>query len=182
MIQYRSSNSKYFSFCHAIYQLGAVFLTCSIMKLFQKSGPTSQKFLVSKVSFWSSGHVRFQSQVNTTINQNYLIQIFNFSIDIITSFVCRCSVREHKYFLNFHIIVNHVYHRVSGILASFHPDVDLRDCPVLVTQPPPTIVHTDNSGRDGEAGANPAYVTSDTKHHTVAAAIMLLPCLISRIL
>ena len=70
--------------------------------------------------------------------------------------MCHCSVREHKYFLNFHIIVNHVYHRVSGILASFHPDVDLRDCPVLVTQPPPTIVHTDNSGRDGEAGAKPA--------------------------
>jgi len=79
-------------------------------------------------------------------------------------------------------VVNIHINSVAGILASFHPDVDLRDCPVLVTQPPPTIVHTDNSGRDGEAGANPAYVTSDTKHSTVAAAIMLVTCFISRIL
>ena len=59
---------------------------------------------------------------------------------------------------------------VAGILATFHPDVSLAECPVLATPAPPTIVHT----RQEEDPASPAYVTASAPHGASLASLALV--------
>ena len=60
---------------------------------------------------------------------------------------------------------------VAGILATFHPDVSLAECPVLATPAPPTIVHTRQTEEDP---ASPAYVTASASHGASLASLALV--------
>jgi len=68
---------------------------------------------------------------------------------------------------------------MSAILSAFHPDVNLRDCPVLATPPPPTIVHT-GAGEDSSDQA--AYVTSPAPAPALAASLGLVLAAVARLL
>ena len=58
---------------------------------------------------------------------------------------------------------------VAGILATFHPNLSLGDCPVLATPAPPTIVQT----RDKDtAPASPAYVTASAGASLASLVLM----------
>ena len=57
--------------------------------------------------------------------------------------------------------------------------MNLRDCPVLATPPPPTIVHT-GAGEDSSDQA--AYVTSPAPAPALAASLGLVLAVVARLL
>lgn len=90
-------------------------------------------------------------------NDNYLIQIFNGR----NNTHCAWGADKHP------DDPDNVH--VSGILATFHPDVSLSECPVLATPAPPTIVQT----RAETDPASPAYVTAASGPASLASLVMV---------
>lgn len=78
--------------------------------------------------------------------------------------LARCKGREYAD----NLVAIHV-NSMSGILATFHPDVSLSECPVLATPAPPTIVQT----RAETDPASPAYVTAASGPASLASLVMV---------
>lgn len=74
--------------------------------------------------------------------------------------LARCKGREYAD----NLVAIHV-NSMSGILATFHPDVSLARCPVLATPAPPTIVQAGDSG-------GPAYVTASSRVNTLSLVLV----------